>query len=55
MKHLSAMNIVREISPNTYSSSAFSDSLTETKYRDGIVYTYVSSSTVATVPPSKLC
>ncbi|KAL9636917.1 MAG: hypothetical protein Q9204_002070 [Flavoplaca sp. TL-2023a] len=40
MKHLAAMNVVKEIGPDRYTSTPFSDALTEPKYRDGITYTY---------------
>ena len=39
MKHLAAMNVVGEISPDHYFATPFSVALTEPKYRDGITYT----------------
>lgn len=39
MKHLAAMNIIQEVGPDTYAPSHLSNSLTESKYRDGIIYT----------------
>lgn len=43
MKHLAAMNIVGEAPGSTdgYTATPLSNSLTEQKYRDGIIYTYV--------------
>lgn len=41
MKHLAATNVVCEVGPDTYASTLLSNSLTEAKYRDGIIYTYV--------------
>lgn len=40
MKHLAAMNVVREIGPDHYLATPFSVALTEPKYRDGITYTH---------------
>lgn len=40
MKHLAAMNVVLEVEPDTYAPSSLSNSLTEPRYRDGIIYTY---------------
>lgn len=39
MKHLAAMNVVHETGPDIYAPSHLSNSLTETNYRDGIIYT----------------
>lgn len=39
MKHLAAMNIIEEVGSDTYAPSPLSNSLTEPKYRDGIIYT----------------
>ncbi|KAI1498355.1 putative O-methyltransferase [Biscogniauxia marginata] len=40
MKHLAAMNIVEENGVDTYMATRLSNSLTESNYRDGIIYTY---------------
>ncbi|KAI1330330.1 putative O-methyltransferase [Xylariaceae sp. FL0255] len=40
MKHLAAMNVVGEKGADTYVATSLSNSLTEPKYRDGIIYTY---------------
>lgn len=40
MKHLAATDVVHEVGPDTYAPTSLSNSLTEQKYRDGIVYTY---------------
>lgn len=41
MKHLAAMNVAREVGPDTYAPTSFSNALTEENYRNGIIYTYV--------------
>ncbi|KAF7371025.1 putative O-methyltransferase [Mycena sanguinolenta] len=51
MKHLAAMKIIREKSPDIYVSSSFSEALTEPKHRDGIIYTYdVAGSSFRNLP-----
>ena len=40
MKHLSAMNVVKEVNVDEYTSTHLSRSLTVPKYRDGISYEY---------------
>ena len=38
LRHLAAMNVVEEVSTDTYSSTTFSVALTEPRFRDGITY-----------------
>lgn len=38
LKHLAAMKVIDEIAENTYSSTTLAEALTDTKYRDGIIY-----------------
>ena len=40
MKHLSAMNVVKEVNVDEFTSTHLSRSLTVPKYRDGISYEY---------------
>ena len=42
MKHLSAMNVVRESKVDEFTSTRLSSSLTVPKYRDGISYKYIN-------------
>ncbi|KAG4218928.1 hypothetical protein PC116_g32592 [Phytophthora cactorum] len=44
LKHLAAMNIVAETGDDKYVGTPLSNALTEPKYRDGIIYTYVATS-----------
>lgn len=44
MKHLSAVNIVKESNVDEFASTHLSRSLTIPKYRDGICYWYADSS-----------
>lgn len=37
------MNIVGETAEDTYISTGLSNAFTESRFRDGIIYTYVSS------------
>ena len=41
MKHLSAMNVVKEANVDEFTSTHLSRSLTVPKYRDGISYEYI--------------
>jgi hypothetical protein len=49
MRHLAAMNIVAENGVDTYVATGLSNALTDPKYRDGIVYTYVKTSSMLRV------
>ncbi|OTB18911.1 hypothetical protein K445DRAFT_314752 [Daldinia sp. EC12] len=40
MRHLAAMNVINEKSENTYSNTTLSDALSESRYRDGILFLY---------------
>ena len=40
LRHLAAMDVVKETAAGEYASTPFSDALTEDRYRGGIVYTY---------------
>ena len=40
MKHLAAMNVVKERNVDEFTPTPLSNSLTVPKYRDGISYTY---------------
>jgi hypothetical protein len=42
MKHLAAMGIVGEKGADTYVVTPLAEALTEEKYRDGIIHTYVT-------------
>ncbi|KAI0852381.1 putative O-methyltransferase [Daldinia vernicosa] len=40
MRHLAAMNVVSEKSENTYSATPLAEALSESRYRDGILFLY---------------
>lgn len=42
MKHLAAMHVVSETAADIYIGTPCSNAFTESEYRDGIIYTYVS-------------
>ena len=41
MKHLAASHVVEEKGPYVYSGTPLSNSMTEPRFRDGLIYTYV--------------
>ena len=45
MKHLAAIHVVGEKAPGVYVATPCSNAFVEPKYRDGIIYTYVSHAT----------
>lgn len=52
MKHLSAMNILNETNADEFTSTHFSTSLTDPRYRDGISYKYENPAVTQTSFPT---